>query len=133
MSSSTSFSKLMNRPHLKVVRMLGYVLTLGTQDAWWGLVPVLMARLTVEERAALAFMALKALDRDDATMTAEAALDQGAGQPQAPLFSHMDQAAFWADMADPEELEAYCLASFNAMPRVRQAAFLEYVQGRQAA
>lgn len=133
MSSSTSFSNFMKPSHLKVVRMLGYVLTLGTQDAWWGLVPVLMARLTVEERAALAFMALKALDRDDATMTAEAALDQGAGQPQAPLFSHMDQAAFWADMADPEELEAYCLASFNAMPRVRQAAFLEYVQGRQAA
>jgi hypothetical protein len=133
MSKKTSFSALMHRPHLKVVRMLGYVLTLGTQDAWWGLVPVLMARLTVEERAALAFMGLKALDRDDALMTAEAALCEGAGQPQVPLFGFMDQAAFWADMADPEELEAYCLATFNAMPRGRQAAFLDHVQGRQAA
>lgn len=133
MSKKTSFSALMHRPHLKVVRMLGHVLTLGTQDAWWGLVPVLMARLTVEERAALAFMGLKALDRDDAMMTAEAALCAGAGQPQAPLFGFMDQAAFWADMADPEELEAYCLASFNAMPRGRQVAFLDHVQGRQAA
>jgi hypothetical protein len=132
-STKKSFSTLMQRPHLQVVRMLGYVLTLGTQDAWWGLVPVLMARLTVEERAALAFMGLKALDRDDAMMTAEAALCAGAGQPQAPLFSFMAEAAFWADMADPEELEAYCLASFNAMPRGRQVAFLDHVQGRLAA
>ena len=84
-------------------------------------------------RAALAFMGLKALDRGDAMMTAEAALCAGAGQPHAPLFGFMDQAAFWADMVDPEELEAYCLASFNAMPRGRQAAFLDHVQGRQAA
>lgn len=133
MSKKPSFSNLMKPAHLKAVRALGYTLTLGDQAAWWGLVPVLMARLTVEERAALAFMALKSLDRDDATMTAEAALCAGAGQPQAPLFGFMDQAAFWADMADPEELEAYCLASFNAMPRGRQAAFLDHVQGRQAA
>ncbi|GGF53508.1 hypothetical protein SAMN05216376_102165 [Mameliella alba] len=113
--------------------MLRYTLTLGSQEAWLGVAPVLMARLTVEERAALAFMALKSQDRDDATMTAEAALCAGAGQPQAPFFGFMDQAAFWADMADPEELEAYCLASFNAMPRGRQAAFLDHVQGRQAA
>lgn len=133
MTKKTTFSALMHRPHLKVVRMLGYVLTLGTQDAWWALVPVLMARLTVEERACLAFMAFKSLDRDTATMTAEAALDTGAGQPQAPLFGFMDQAAFWADMAESEELEAYCLASFNAMQRDRQAAFLDHVQGRHAA
>lgn len=133
MSKKASLSTLMHRPHLKVVRMLGYVLTLGTQDAWWGLVPVLVSRLTVEERAALAFMSLKSLDTETACMTADTALNRGAGQPQAPLFGFMDQAAFWADMADPEELEAYCLASFNAMPRGRQAAFLDHVQGRQAA
>lgn len=113
--------------------MLGYVLTLGTQDAWCGLVPVLMARLTVEERANLATMALKALDRDDAMKATEAALSAGAGQPQAPLFSFMDQAAFWADLAEREELEAYCLASFNGMSRERQAAFLDHVRGGQAA
>jgi hypothetical protein len=94
---------------------------------------MLVARLTIKERVALAFMALKALDRDDATMTAEAALCAGAEQPQAPLFGFMDQAAFWADMAEPDELEAYCLASFKAMTSGKQAAFLGYVQGRQAA
>lgn len=127
------FSALIDRTHLKVVRMLGYVLTHGTEEAWRGLVTVLRARLTVEERAALAYSALRALDHNDAATTAEAALCSGAGQPQAPLFDFVDQAAFWADMADPDELEAYCLAAFKAMPRGRQAAFLDHLQKRGAA
>jgi hypothetical protein len=36
-------------------------------------------------------------------------------------------------MATPDELDAYALASFNAMPAPRKAAFLEFVQGRQVA
>lgn len=128
MSKSTSFSGLMDRRHLKVVRTIGYVLTIGTQDAWWGLVPVLEARLTVHERAALAFTGLKALDREAALITASAALSTGAGQPNAPLFSYMDQAAFWADMADPVELDAYALACFNRMTPSRQSAFLEFIK-----
>lgn len=117
----------------RVARSVGYALWLDNADDWFGLSVVLRARLDARKRAALAFMALRSLDRDDATMTAEAALCAGAGQPQPPLFGFIDQAAFWADMADPEELEAYCLASFNAMPRGRQAAFLDHVQGRQVA
>ncbi len=74
MSNKTSLSKLMDPRHLKVVRTLGYVLTLGSRDSWFGLVPVFMARMTVQERAALAFMALKALDRETAAMTVDAAL-----------------------------------------------------------
>ena len=60
--------------HIRAARMLGYTLTLGTQDAWWGMVPVLMARLTPQERASLAFMALKSLGAADAALTARAAL-----------------------------------------------------------
>ena len=133
MKKRTSFSKLMKPQHLSATRMLGYVLTLETPDAWWSLAQVLATRLTVQERGSLAFMALMSLERDDALMTAEAALCQGAGQPQAPLLDYMDQAAFWADMAEPDELAAYCLASFNAMPRGMRSAFLDHVQGRQAA
>ncbi len=62
-----------------------------------------------------------------------AAFGAGAGPPIAPLFGYMDEAAFWADLAEPAELEAYCLASFRAMSRERQAEFLDYVQGRSAA
>lgn len=104
-----------------------------TRDDWVDIVSELLVRLTVQERAALAFMALTSLDLETAFLTADTALHRGAGAPLAPLFSFMDEAAFWADMAEPEELEAYCLASFNRMATGRQAAFLDYVNGRTAA
>lgn len=93
---------------------------------------MLIVRLSREERVALAFSAMKSLDRNDAILTVEAAIDEGAGPPIPPLFSFIDEAAFWADMAHPEELEAYCLACFNAMSRTRQVAFLDHLQGRHA-
>ena len=114
-------------------RSIAYAAWLDTYDDWHGLPVVLHARLTTRQRAALAFMALKSLDRVDAVQVAESALAEGAGQPIAPLFNAMDEAAFWADMAAPDELEAYCLASFNAMPAPRKAAFLDFVQGRKVA
>lgn len=116
-----------------ISRSIGYVLWLDDTDSWFGLPIILRARLVERQRMALAFMALKSLDRDDAVQTAEAALSEGAGQPIAPLFNHMDEAAFWVDMAAPDEVEAYCFASFNAMPAPRQAAFLGFVQRRQVA
>ncbi|MFG6625002.1 hypothetical protein [Sulfitobacter sp. 1A12056] len=120
-----------------VSRSLGYCLLLDDLDAWLGLSAILRARLNTTERAALAYVALKALLPQDAKAVAEAALGgaipSAAGQPIAPLFNHMDEAAFWADMAAPDEREAYCLASFKAMPYERQAAFLDFVQGRLAA
>ena len=85
------------------------------------------------ERAALAFAALISLSPDEARLTAQSALSSGAGQPIAPLFNHMDEAAFWADMAEPDELKAYTLAAFNRMSHPDQVAFLSYVQPKVAA
>ncbi|UWR32233.1 hypothetical protein K3759_09655 [Sulfitobacter sp. W027] len=120
-----------------VSRSLGYCLHLDDLDAWLGFAVILRARLSETGRAALAYVALKALPPHQAQAVAEAALNSAmpstAGQPIAPLFNHMDEAAFWADMAAPDEREAYCLASFKAMPYERQSAFLDFVQGRQAA
>lgn len=120
-----------------VSRSLGYCLHLDDLDAWLGFAVILRARLSATERAALAYAALKALPMQDANAVAGAALGNAtptaAGQPVAPLFNYMDEAAFWADMAEPDEREAYCLAGFKAMPCERQAAFLDFVQGRQAA
>ena len=113
----------------RVARSLGYVLTLGTASAWWELVPVLVACLSVSERQALAFVSLWSLSPTDAqaaVQTAQADI-HGHGGPIGPLFSFMDEAAFWADMAEPEELDAYCLASFNRMARCRQDAFISHV------
>ncbi|WP_340250880.1 hypothetical protein [Sulfitobacter pontiacus] len=125
-------------PRIKSVsRSLGYCLLLDDLDAWLGVATVLKARLSPSERAALAYVALRAMHPHDAESVAVAALGvvsaPQAGQPVAPLISCMDEAAFWADMATPDEREAYCLASFKAMPYERQCAFLDFVHGRQAA
>lgn len=117
----------------RVARCVGYAAWLDTPDTWLGLPVILAARLEPHQRAALAYAALRSLSGEHAAAVCDAVLPSEAGQPIAPLFNQMNEAAFWADMADPEELEAYCLASFNAMPRGRQAAFLDHVQGRQAA
>ncbi|MEX3314014.1 hypothetical protein [Sulfitobacter sp. PS-8MA] len=132
-----ALSAFMPRHIKSVSRSLGYCLLLDDLDAWLGLSAILRARLSTTERAALAYVSLKALPPENAEAVAEAALggamSTAAGQPIAPLFNHMDEAAFWADMAAPGEREAYCLASFKAMPYERQVAFLDFVQGRQAA
>lgn len=124
----SALSKWAKDEHKRVARTIGYVLTLGSQEAWSGLVTVLAARLSIEERACLAFMALKAMDPDTATKTAKAALSLCAGTPKPPLISIADQAKFWVSIADPEEIDTYCLAAYRAMPVKRQAAFLQYVQ-----
>lgn len=118
---------------MRVVRAIGYAAWLNDSDSWSGLSVILRARLDARRRAALAFTALKSLDHDNALRTSQAALAEATGQPIAPLFNHMDEAAFWADMATPEELSAYCLATYNRLAPNRQAAFLAFVQGRAAA
>ncbi len=114
-------------------RSIGYAAWLNTSETWQGLPVILRSRLDARQRAALAFTVLKSLDRDDAAKTMQAVRSEGAGQPIAPLFNAMDEAAFWADLATPEELDAYTFASFNRMAPARQAAFLNFVQGRAAA
>jgi len=58
--------------HIKrVSRCVGYAIWLGN---WSGLSLILRARLEPQERAALAFMALRSLDHETACMTADAAL-----------------------------------------------------------
>ena len=133
----STLAKYMPARIKSVSRALGYCLLLDDTDAWLSLPLILVARLSPTERAALAYVGLKALPPNEAHLTASAALGGAftpfAEQPIAPLFNHMDEAAFWADMATLDEHEAYCLASFKAMPHERQAAFLDFVQGRQAA
>ena len=56
------------------------------------------------------------------------------GWPQVPfLCGVMEEAGFSADMASRVELKAYCLASYQRMTPADKAAFLGYVQQREAA
>jgi len=97
------------------------------------LITTFRACLSRADRATLAFAALKSLDHDDAILTVEAALQDGAGPPIAPFYSHMDEAAYWADIASEEELKAYALASFIRLSPRDKSGFLDYVQGRAVA
>lgn len=130
---SSSIGKHMPDRYRRVARTVGYSLLSSAADAWHGLTVVLTARLTSQERSAMAWAVLRSLTPEQIGLVVEAVLPDQTCAPLPPLFNHMDEAAFWADMAEPEALEAYCLASFNAMPAPRKAAFLEFVQGRNAA
>ena len=86
------------------------------------------------ERMLRAILAFNSLSADEQRLFSDHLTGiMAAGQPVPAFDGVMVEAAFWADMAEPRELEAYCLASFSAMPRSRQAAFLDHVQERAVA
>lgn len=102
-------------------------------DHVWPEVSAMWSRcLSPDVRAKLALTALDACEDDHAQNIAQHVLGVS-GASVAPFLSHMDEAAFWADLASGDELAAYCLASFNRMSPHRQADFLSLVQGRAAA
>lgn len=126
----------------RAAKVIGLAAWLGEPETWVNAMGVIEARLTVPQRKALTYATLRTLDKDAfndvmasiyGPQLGEIAPADGTHPPIAPLFSHMDEAALWADMAEPEALEAYCLSSFKTMSAPRKAAFLEFVQGRQAA
>lgn len=121
------------RLHEKVGRTLERALTLGHWSAWAKMCVIIRLRLTVQELYWLAFVALKAMPKDEAVSVMELVLADGVGPPIPPLFDYMDEAAFWADMAEPDELKAYLLACFNRMPYSDQTAFLDFVHEGAAA
>jgi hypothetical protein len=59
----------------RVSRSLGYTLWLDHPDDWFGLSVILRVRLSDRQRSALAYMALRSLDHDQAVMTADAAIN----------------------------------------------------------
>jgi hypothetical protein len=55
------------------------------------------------------------------------------GMPVPPLYSLMNDAESWSEIATQDELKCYALACYNAMPPKVQAGFLAYVMGRAVA
>ena len=125
----TSLLKLC-RPQLikRKIRVLSFVFLLDNFDAWADLSIFMASILPYADRVKLAWSLLRLLDPDDVFATAEAVLPARTPSPIAPLFSYKDEAEFWTGVADPEAIEAYCLACFERMAPARQVAFLNYVQ-----
>jgi hypothetical protein len=130
----TAMSEFIKPAHKAVARSIGYALTTGDSDGWGMITAIVLLRLDEAERIGMAYAALRSLHPDHVEGTLKAALGRsGAGMPQALLFNYMDQAVFWADIAEADELDAYCLVSFNRMAPQRQLAFLGFVRERAAA
>lgn len=110
-----------------MARVIGYALTLGDADTWAGFASVARARLTSEERAALAWAALRALDTpEQAELVAETVL-HSADYPLPTFLSPMDDARWWASFASLKERKAYALAAYEALPMREQMAFRNHI------
>ena len=122
-----SLGNLMKAEHKRIARVIGYTLTLGDGDAWASLSAVASACLSVEERAALALAALRALDTpEQSELVAETVLTF-AGYPLPPFLNPMEDARWWASFASLKERKAYALAAYEALPLAEQAAFYDHI------
>lgn len=131
---SSAASNIWTKPrHESAARALVHALTLGDADGWIGALAIWGARLEAEERAAIAWAALKDLPFDTVEDVAGSVLGCAAGSPGTYFLGPMDEAIFWADRASRNELKAYALASFRRMSASDQAAFLRHVGERAAA
>ena len=73
--------------------------------------------------------AVMALDRDDRVPLVEALLEGlRAGMPVSLHGTIMEEARFWAANAARAERKAYLLASFEALEKTDQAAFLAHAR-----
>lgn len=66
-----------NDKHKRAAIALCNCLTLDEQSGWWKFRRIIELRLTEQERVFLAFMALKSLSDDTATIVAKHALNNG--------------------------------------------------------
>lgn len=119
-------SQYMQDRHKRASRMLGLTLAQADPRAWGPFSTVCRARLTLCERAGLAVAALRSMPDDCALETAAAALG-AIGSPAPAFLGGMDDARTWASWASPEELKAYALAAFEAMPKKEQNAFFRHI------
>ena len=69
--------------HKSAARLLGYALTVGDYNTWEAASAVWEARLTAQERAALAYTAIRSLDYNDAIDVIDAAFPPEPGRAAA--------------------------------------------------
>ena len=124
---ASTLAKFMKPDHKRMARVIGYTLTLSNADAWAGFTTVARARLTSEERAALAWAALRALDTpEQAELVAETVLTF-AGSPLPTFLSQMQDARWWASFASLKERKAYARAAYESLPFHDQIAFRNHI------
>ncbi len=113
-------------------KVLTIALTVHDADGWSMAARLWSLRLSPEKRMAHALAALASCEDDDIKHVSGAALG-GAGAPNMALFSHMDEASFWADMASVEELKAYSVACYLRLSARDRVAFHDWTDKKVAA
>lgn len=112
-------------------RLLALAIRADDPDAWGELVIGFLAVLTPRDALGAAHAALRALPAELRRAVVAQAFDR-AGMPPAPLLedpqSLMGEARLWTAAATPDELRAYVLAAFHALPPAERAAFLKHVR-----
>lgn len=130
----SSIRKYASKAHKSIARAIGFALVLGEAKAWLDLNLLFRARLTAQERAALAFAAMTSLDTDQRVMIAQSTIkDKSIGAPLPTFFELHEEAKWWADCATAQEREVYLMACWNALGDSRQQAFAHYISKRNAA
>lgn len=121
--------------HKAVARSTVHALTAGDFDTWFAWSAVAAARLSLTERAALAFFALRSLPGPSAEAAAGAALaEREEATPLTPLADPLTEARWWArSVASVAERRAYALACAEVMPAEERAQLAEYLAARSRA
>jgi hypothetical protein len=109
---------LFKAEHKAVGRSVCFALGVETTDAWFDLAEIIFARLTLEEKAGLAFAAMRALPSDIRWDIVQALgeVELPTGSPLPPFTEDIaSDANWWASSASNEELRAYFVAIINYM------------------
>lgn len=128
--SAANLSQLIAAQHKRMARSLGFALTANTPCAWSYFASTAELALVLPERGALAFAALNSMPPEDAAEVVAAVFAAWERlPPPIPAFdTPLSDARTWASMAGLDELKAYALACFEAMPAKAQAAFYRHIQ-----
>jgi hypothetical protein len=122
--TASTLARFARPAHKAAARAVLDTLVIADAEAFAGLSVILRAHLTPVERQYLAWAALMTCDDDEAEDIAKAVLpaESRAGWPMVPLVSVEDEAAFWAGLASPSELQAYAAACLARLPQSQRRA-----------
>jgi hypothetical protein len=114
-------------PQARVLRMLGYALTLQDGKTAEAASAIMQASLSEEQRAMLATIALASLPTEEAERIADLVAG-GSGYPTASIGPCLNDATYWAQDASRIERRAYAVAILNAMDAKDRADFLAFAK-----
>jgi DNA-directed RNA polymerase specialized sigma24 family protein len=126
-------SKYAQKRHKRAARSLGFALTLADFDGWQKFNHIIGNLLTAEERAGLAYAAMRSLTEEQRQIVADGVFPSEMGAPLSGIGSIEDDAVWWAKNASEVERSIYLLACFNSLPPDRQKAFVEHAKRKTAA